>query len=112
MQKYFLGEKLHGVAGADFFTANMYLAEDRVYSDDFLSICSGFTYTILDSLLGAGGEARWPMDPSLRQICVRGDGRPFSGSRIDFTAPKVAEWIPLRCHLLDRPLQLYLPFES
>jgi chitin synthase len=29
LQKYFLGEKMHG-AGADIFTANMYLAEDRV----------------------------------------------------------------------------------
>ena len=29
LQKYFLGEKLHG-AGAGIFTANMYLAEDRV----------------------------------------------------------------------------------
>ncbi|KAG1735652.1 glycosyltransferase family 2 protein [Suillus occidentalis] len=28
LQKYFLGEKMHG-AGADIFTANMYLAEDR-----------------------------------------------------------------------------------
>ena len=29
LQKYFLGETMHG-AGADIFTANMYLAEDRV----------------------------------------------------------------------------------
>jgi hypothetical protein len=29
LQKYFLGEQMHG-AGADIFTANMYLAEDRV----------------------------------------------------------------------------------
>lgn len=29
LQKYFLGEKMHG-AGADIFTANMYLAEDRI----------------------------------------------------------------------------------
>lgn len=29
LQKYFLGEKMHG-ADADIFTANMYLAEDRV----------------------------------------------------------------------------------
>ena len=33
LHKYFLGEKMHG-AGADIFTANMYLAEDRV-SDQF-----------------------------------------------------------------------------
>ncbi|KAF8752559.1 Chitin synthase [Rhizoctonia solani] len=38
LQKYFLGEKMHG-ADADIFTANMYLAEDRV-----------------DSMLGAGLE--------------------------------------------------------
>jgi hypothetical protein len=35
LQKYFLGEKMHG-AGADIFTANMYLAEDRV-RNPFLS---------------------------------------------------------------------------
>jgi len=29
LQKYFLGESMHG-AGADIFTANMYLAEDRI----------------------------------------------------------------------------------
>ena len=34
LQKYFLGEKMHG-AGVDFFTANMRLAEDRV-SGQFL----------------------------------------------------------------------------
>jgi len=34
LQKYFLGEKMHG-AGADIFTANMYLAEDRVRDSFF-----------------------------------------------------------------------------
>jgi chitin synthase len=33
LQKYFLGEKMHG-ADADIFTANMYLAEDRVRALD------------------------------------------------------------------------------
>jgi len=35
LHKYFLGEKMHG-AGADIFTANMYLAEDRVSGCFFL----------------------------------------------------------------------------
>jgi len=34
LQKYFLGERMHS-AGADIFTANMYLAEDRVRLQDY-----------------------------------------------------------------------------
>ncbi|KAF8259401.1 chitin synthase-domain-containing protein [Lactarius quietus] len=36
LQKYFLGETLHG-AGADIFTANMYLAEDRILCWELVS---------------------------------------------------------------------------
>ncbi|KAI0793146.1 glycosyltransferase family 2 protein [Irpex lacteus] len=36
LQKYFLGEKMHG-AGADIFTANMYLAEDRILCWELVS---------------------------------------------------------------------------
>ncbi|KAF8551876.1 glycosyltransferase family 2 protein [Imleria badia] len=36
LQKYFLGEKTHG-AGADIFTANMYLAEDRILCWELVS---------------------------------------------------------------------------
>ncbi|EJD38050.1 glycosyltransferase family 2 protein [Auricularia subglabra TFB-10046 SS5] len=36
LQKYFLGEKLHG-AGAGIFTANMYLAEDRILCWELVS---------------------------------------------------------------------------
>ncbi|KAF8334650.1 glycosyltransferase family 2 protein [Cantharellus anzutake] len=36
LQKYFLGEKLHG-AGADIFTSNMYLAEDRILCWELVS---------------------------------------------------------------------------
>lgn len=42
LHKYFLGEKMHG-AGADIFTANMYLAEDRVSSQSGLvSVINGY----------------------------------------------------------------------
>ncbi|KAI9462964.1 glycosyltransferase family 2 protein, partial [Boletus coccyginus] len=36
LHKYFLGEKMHG-AGADIFTANMYLAEDRILCWELVS---------------------------------------------------------------------------
>ncbi|KZV76332.1 glycosyltransferase family 2 protein [Peniophora sp. CONT] len=36
LQKYFLGETMHG-AGADIFTANMYLAEDRILCWELVS---------------------------------------------------------------------------
>ncbi|KAK0185615.1 hypothetical protein F5146DRAFT_1165622 [Armillaria mellea] len=36
LQKYFLGEKMHG-AGADIFTANMYLAEDHILCWELVS---------------------------------------------------------------------------
>ncbi|KJA15623.1 glycosyltransferase family 2 protein [Hypholoma sublateritium FD-334 SS-4] len=36
LQKYFLGESMHG-AGADIFTANMYLAEDRILCWELVS---------------------------------------------------------------------------
>ncbi|KAF8997184.1 chitin synthase-domain-containing protein [Cyathus striatus] len=36
LQKYFLGEKMHG-AGANIFTANMYLAEDRILCWELVS---------------------------------------------------------------------------
>jgi chitin synthase len=36
LRKYFLGEKMHG-AGADIFTANMYLAEDRILCWELVS---------------------------------------------------------------------------
>ncbi|GJJ15340.1 hypothetical protein Clacol_009616, partial [Clathrus columnatus] len=36
LQKYFLGEKMHG-SGADIFTANMYLAEDRILCWELVS---------------------------------------------------------------------------
>jgi chitin synthase len=36
LQKYFLGEKMHG-ANADIFTANMYLAEDRILCWELVS---------------------------------------------------------------------------
>jgi chitin synthase len=36
LQKYFLGEQMHG-AGADIFTANMYLAEDRILCWELVS---------------------------------------------------------------------------
>jgi chitin synthase len=36
LQKYFLGEKMHG-AGADIFTATMYLAEDRILCWELVS---------------------------------------------------------------------------
>ncbi|KAG9030667.1 Chitin synthase, class 1, partial [Serendipita sp. 407] len=36
LDKYFLGEKMHG-AGADIFTANMYLAEDRILCWELVS---------------------------------------------------------------------------
>ncbi|KAH7337302.1 chitin synthase-domain-containing protein [Rhizoctonia solani] len=40
LQKYFLGEKMHG-ADADIFTANMYLAEDRILCWELVSKLGG-----------------------------------------------------------------------
>lgn len=40
LQKYFLGEQMHG-AGADIFTANMYLAEDRILCWELVSKRNG-----------------------------------------------------------------------
>ncbi|KAG8935649.1 Chitin synthase, class 1 [Tulasnella sp. 418] len=40
LQKYFLGEKMHG-ADADIFTANMYLAEDRILCWELVSKRAG-----------------------------------------------------------------------
>ncbi|KAG6329461.1 hypothetical protein ID866_9628 [Astraeus odoratus] len=49
LQKYFLGEKMHG-AGADIFTANMYLAEDRILCWELVSKRGG-SYDIRTSSL-------------------------------------------------------------
>jgi chitin synthase len=49
LQKYFLGEKMHG-AGADIFTANMYLAEDRVSTAHMSSLWSGISLNMLQIL--------------------------------------------------------------
>ena len=82
LQKYFLGEKMvitisvkdnfnscpaqHG-SGADIFTANMYLAEDRVSRSSF---CNAFLIKGSDSMLGACLQTWWIMDFTLCQIIV------------------------------------------
>lgn len=70
LQKYFLGEKMHG-AGADIFTANMYLAEDRVGAKSNKMI--SWLNNCPDIMLGACLEARWIVDFTLCQVCLRCD---------------------------------------
>jgi hypothetical protein len=60
----------HG-ADADIFTANMYLAEDRVSHYCPMVVMSWLSpSTCADSLLGARLETRWLMDPALCEVCV------------------------------------------
>jgi chitin synthase len=73
LQKYFLGEKMHG-ADADIFTANMYLAEDRVRAPARVR-GRGLTAPP-DPVLGARQQARRRVAAALRQVRVRGHGRP------------------------------------
>lgn len=56
LQKYFLGEKMHG-AGADIFTANMYLAEDRVRTSPPSFGWSSIAHRLLPSRSSAGNSS-------------------------------------------------------
>ena len=99
----------HG-AGADIFTANMYLAEDRVRpvspSPHNLPI-RPLTH-LLDPLLGTRLETRRPMDPPLRQIRLRSDRCARPSARTHLPAPSLAQRIILCRHPLDRQVPLHL----
>ena len=58
----------HG-AGADIFTANMYLAEDRVRFFASLAVTRLSSF-VLDFVLGVGIKARWIVDLALCQVSV------------------------------------------
>ena len=51
------------------------------------------------------------MDPALRKVCVRGDGRAGPGARTHLPASSVAERLLLRRRAFDRQVQLPLPLE-
>ena len=67
LQKYFLGEKMHG-AGADIFTANMYLAEDRVGCVQVPLFRDFSLFRTIDIMLGIGLETWGIVDSALRQV--------------------------------------------
>ena len=63
----------HG-AGADIFTANMYLAEDRVRFFASLAVTRYLSSFLLDFVLGVGIKARWIVDLALCQVSVCRNG--------------------------------------
>ncbi len=144
LQKYFLGEKMvcyallsdeaviqynrlqHG-SGADIFTANMYLAEDRV--SNLPGVSCAHPHDLSDSLLGIGIETRWFMDSSLREVCLcrywcTWPSKFFvpalvstfenliiwrnPGSRTDISTSSLAQWLFLRGRSQHHPFLLHL----
>ena len=70
----------HG-AGVNIFTANVYLAEDRVRSKKKWAASVPFSlYPALDLVLGTGVEARRVVGTSLCQVSVRRHRYPGSGA--------------------------------
>lgn len=106
MHKYFLGEKMHG--DADIFTANMYLAEDRV-SDQFVVI--RLLIDMSDTMLGVGLEAWRLMDPALCQVSVCCYRCSRSGSRVDIATSALAQRFILRRgpQYLSLPIARHIP---
>ena len=78
LQKYFLGEKMHG-AGMDIFTTNMYLAEDWV---SFVQVPLLRDFSLLwtiDIMLGIGLKMWGIVDFALCQVCLCCHQGPWSG---------------------------------
>lgn len=106
LQKYFLGEKMHG-AGADIFTANMYLAEDRV--SDEIAQCTAYSQLfVVDLVLGTRIEAWGVVDIALREVGIRSHRCAGSSTGIDLAASSLAERFLLRRYSLYTEVPLHL----
>ena len=107
LQKYFLGESMHG-AGADIFTANMYLAEDRILCWELVSkrggawilhyVKSAYAVTdVPDQVSRAPARCRFGSQTDVR-----------SGPGVDLAAAALVERLLLRGHPQYRQVPLHL----
>ena len=105
LSQYFKGECLHG-QNSDVFTANMYLAEDRILCWEL--VAKRDDRWLLKYVKSATGETdvpgmvQWYLHLSSRLIGHR------RGARVCFTATKMAERSFLCCGLLSRSFQANL----
>lgn len=101
LSQYFKGETLHG-QNADVFTANMYLAEDRILCWEL--VAKRDERWVLKYVKSCYGETDVP-GKSLETRCID-PTNPFRyRPGIHLATKAMAEWCLFRCSLLSGPLQ-------
>lgn len=110
LSQYFKGETLHG-QHADVFTANMYLAEDRILCWEL--VAKRNERWVLKYVKGCTGETDVPgKKPPYKTTPTSWLTQIRYCSRVYLSASSMAQRCFLRCRLLSRPLQADLVHRS